>query len=98
MAFVTQNGVEGGGVSDADVDGGPTYLVSPVIDLQDNDATIFYSRWFFSSDQGVEGDEDVAAEAEILGSLAGVGIQDGAALADIPAPDAQGAVLFRLAG
>ena len=50
MAFVTQNGAVGGGPGVADVDGGPTRLHTPMFDLTGTDATISYSRWFFSSD------------------------------------------------
>lgn len=46
-AFITENGVPGGGPGAADVDGGPTYLISPVMNLVDVDATITYARWFF---------------------------------------------------
>jgi hypothetical protein len=45
--FVTQNGPPGGAAAASDVDGGPTYLVSPPIDLEDTDAEISYARWFF---------------------------------------------------
>jgi CxxC motif-containing protein (DUF1111 family) len=48
MAYVTQNGAPGGAVGEADVDGGPTDLLSPVIDLQGTDGTVSFSRWFFS--------------------------------------------------
>jgi hypothetical protein len=51
-AFVTQNGAPGGLVSAADVDGGPTWLVSPTIDLAGTDATISYDRWFYCEDIG----------------------------------------------
>lgn len=51
-AFVTQNGAVGGGPGAADVDGGPTNLLSPVLDLAGTDATISYSRWFFRDNVG----------------------------------------------
>ena len=50
MAFVTQNGPPGGAAADDDVDGGPTYLTSPVLDLAGTDAVISYQRWFFSGE------------------------------------------------
>ncbi|MHC4909799.1 MAG: hypothetical protein ACYTF9_08790 [Planctomycetota bacterium] len=52
IAFVTQNGAAGGGPGDADVDGGPTDLVSPAFDLLGTDGRVTYARWFFS-DNGV---------------------------------------------
>ena len=47
-AWVTANGTPGQSASANDVDGGPTNLVSPVIDLANSDANIYYSRWFFT--------------------------------------------------
>jgi len=37
-----------GGVGEADVDGGPTYLLSPVLNLAGSDAIIEYYRWFYN--------------------------------------------------
>ncbi len=48
LAFVTQNGPPGGAAADSDVDLGPTYLTSPVLDISGTDAVISYQRWFFS--------------------------------------------------
>ncbi|MCH8252889.1 MAG: VCBS repeat-containing protein [Planctomycetes bacterium] len=47
-AFVTENGLPGGGAGEADVDGGPTYLMSPVLDLEGTDGTVQYAHWFKS--------------------------------------------------
>ncbi len=52
QCFITQNGTEGGSVGEADVDGGPTSLVSPAIDLDGTDGTVSYARWFFDSETG----------------------------------------------
>ena len=38
----------GGSASANDVDGGPTYLASPTIDLSGTDASISYALWFYS--------------------------------------------------
>jgi hypothetical protein len=47
--WVTQNGVPNGGASAADVDGGPTDLISPPLDLAGTDGLVRYTRWFYSS-------------------------------------------------
>ncbi|MBL9078514.1 MAG: VCBS repeat-containing protein [Planctomycetes bacterium] len=47
--FVTQNGVVGGTAGAADVDGGPTDLISPPIDLAGTDGFVSYRRWFYTS-------------------------------------------------
>ncbi len=51
MAFVTQNctGDECSNAGDSDVDGGPTYLISPTFNLSGTDANIRYARWFYTS-------------------------------------------------
>jgi CxxC motif-containing protein (DUF1111 family) len=48
-AWVTENGAPGGAAGSSDVDGGPTDLFSPPIDLSGTDANITYSRWFYTS-------------------------------------------------
>jgi hypothetical protein len=58
MAFVTDNGPVGGALGANDVDGGPTWLMSPRIDLSGTDATISYSRWFFCTDFEVPAEQD----------------------------------------
>jgi hypothetical protein len=52
QAFVTQNGSPGGSVGAADVDGGSTHLLSPVVDLSSGNGVVTYSRWFYSSTAG----------------------------------------------
>ncbi len=49
FCFVTANGAVGGAAGAADVDGGPTHLISPAIDLAGTDATVSFSAWLFSS-------------------------------------------------
>jgi len=51
-AFVTENGPEGGTVGEADVDGGPTWLITPALDLDGTDGTVSYARWLFDSETG----------------------------------------------
>ncbi|GMV37536.1 MAG: hypothetical protein AMXMBFR61_20440 [Fimbriimonadales bacterium] len=51
--YVTQNGA-----GDTDVDGGSTYLLSPVLDLTGTDAVVSYARWFHNS-YGANPYEDV---------------------------------------
>ncbi len=47
--WVTQNGLVGGTAGAADVDGGPTDLVSPPLNFAGTDGFISYRRWFFCS-------------------------------------------------
>jgi hypothetical protein len=49
LCFVTQNGDVGGSAGQADVDGGSTTLVSPLLDVAGTDGVISYARWFFDS-------------------------------------------------
>jgi len=49
FAFVTQNGAVNGTAGAADVDGGPTDLISPAVDFAGTDGFISYQRWFYSS-------------------------------------------------
>lgn len=49
QCFVTMNGVAGGTATATDVDGGPTSLISPSINLAGKDAVIGYDRWFYSN-------------------------------------------------
>jgi hypothetical protein len=49
QCFVTQNGEVGGSAGSADVDGGSTTLVSPLLDVAGTDGIISYARWFFDS-------------------------------------------------
>ncbi len=49
---VTQNGLPGGTASSADVDGGPTDLVSPLLNFAGGDGYVSYRRWFFSTSTG----------------------------------------------
>ncbi len=49
QCFVTQNGEPGGAAGTADVDGGTTTLVSPLLDVAGTDGIISYARWFFDS-------------------------------------------------
>lgn len=49
FCMVTQNGSPGGSAGAADIDGGPTDLISPPLDFAGTDGFISYQRWFFSS-------------------------------------------------
>jgi len=48
--WVTGNGPPGGSYSDYDIDGGPTRLISPTIDLSAGDARISAYNWYYSRD------------------------------------------------
>jgi hypothetical protein len=62
IAFVTQQGAPGGDAGASDVDGGPSYLVSPTIDLAGTDGVISFSRWFFCDDEGGTGADVMTVE------------------------------------
>ncbi len=47
-AFITGNGIPGGGAESSDLDGGPTTLTSPVFDLTVAEGVVFYDSWAFS--------------------------------------------------
>lgn len=58
MCWVTGQGTVGGGVGEADVDGGSTTLTSPTMNATQGDlAYIEYYRWY-SNDQGASPNED----------------------------------------
>ncbi len=48
--YVTGNGPAGGYYSDYDIDGGPTRLISPILDLSAGDAEIGSYNWYYSRD------------------------------------------------
>ncbi len=59
IAWVTGQGAPGGGLGDADIDGGTTSLVSNQIDLSaTQSATISYARWY-SNNTGASPNADV---------------------------------------
>ncbi len=47
--WVTENGLPGAAAGTNDVDGGPTDLISPPIDMAGTDGFISYRRWFYTS-------------------------------------------------
>ena len=49
FCFITQNGTNPESPGEADVDGGPTNLISPRFSLEGSDGSISYSRWFYDS-------------------------------------------------
>lgn len=55
--FVTGNSAVGGGVGDADIDGGATTLISPVFSATGADVYVSYWRWY-SNNQGSAPGED----------------------------------------
>jgi choice-of-anchor B domain-containing protein len=53
FCFVTGNGAPGGGIGDADVDGGRTTLTTPPLDLASMvEPTIGFRRWYFMNTPG----------------------------------------------
>ncbi len=51
LCFFTGQGQIGGSISSADVDGGPTVLTSPAMDLSPGGGIISYSYWLFNDDE-----------------------------------------------
>ncbi len=49
MAFITENAPAGSTAGAADVDGGPTHLITPEFALAGTDATISWQQWFFTT-------------------------------------------------
>lgn len=47
--WVTQNGVVGGAAGNSDLDGGPTDLISPPLNLAGTDGFVSYRRWHYST-------------------------------------------------
>ena len=62
MCYVTENGPPGGIYYLYDVDGGPTRLVSPVIDLCGGDARIGFHAWYFNDHFDDPFDVDVSCD------------------------------------
>ena len=50
LCYVTENGPSGAYYADHDIDGGPTRLISPAIDLSSGDAMIKCYAWYYSRD------------------------------------------------
>lgn len=50
FCFFTGQGTVGGAVGTQDVDGGPTVLLSPTLNLSGFNAVIDYRRWYFNDD------------------------------------------------
>ena len=72
ICFVTENARENASVGAADIDGGPTRLLSPQLDFSAGDGLVSYSRWQASS--GAEVDDEL---------LVSVSNDDGATWVDV---------------
>ncbi len=69
FAYVTAAGSAGASVGDNDVDGGPTTLYSPVLDLSSLSNPVFsYHRWYVN-DAGANPDDDLIVEASPDGGV-----------------------------
>ncbi|MCH8252843.1 MAG: VCBS repeat-containing protein [Planctomycetes bacterium] len=66
MAFVTENGPVGGDALATDVDGGPTRLVSPAVDLAGTDGRVEFAYWLVSQ---LETDDTLSVELSNDGGL-----------------------------
>jgi len=50
--WTTQNGTAGGSVGAADVDGGPTHLITPPVDLSGSNGVVTFKAWYYSHSPG----------------------------------------------
>lgn len=107
-AFVTKNGEPLGTPSASDVDGGPTRLISPLIDLAGTDGTVSYAQWFFCHNAGtpeadvlrIEVSNDDGATWSLVRDVIGTGGQwqvDSFAVGDYVVPTNQVRVRFSVA-
>ena len=65
--FFTDQGPVGGGDGDADVDGGPTRLISPAMDFSMGDGVIRYAYWMSNDD----GDDSLVVELSAATAVRG---------------------------
>ncbi len=101
--FFTEQGTIGGSNGDADVDGGPTVLTSPPIDLSAGGGIISYSYWLFNDDETdvliveISSDGTDWVEARRYEKLLGGWRDDLFEAADFVAPSALTQVRFSVA-
>jgi len=98
--FFTGQGAVGGSIGSADLDGGPTILTSPEIDLSAGGGIVSYSFWLFNDDETDDLVVEVSAngtdwvEARRYDGLLGGWREDRFDTADFVAPSAQTQVRF----
>ncbi len=101
--FFTGQGAIGGSIGAADLDGGPTVLISPPMDLADGGGIVSYSYWLFNDDQTdtlvveVSADGTSWVEARRHQRLLGGWREDLFHTADFVAPSAQTQIRFSVA-
>lgn len=103
-AFITENGSVGGSSSSSDLDGGPTSLISPVLDFSAGDGIIRYSRWLFNNNADAsdtleaqirEADGSPWVTVETVQLLAGGWVEHSFRVSDYVTPSATIRVRFR---
>ncbi len=101
--FFTDQGAVGGSLGSADVDGGPTVLTSPPIDLSAGGGIVSYSYWLFNDDGGdpliveISSNGTDWVEARRYEGLLGGWREDRFHSADFVAPSDQTRVRFSVA-
>ncbi|MEM7083813.1 MAG: thrombospondin type 3 repeat-containing protein [Pseudomonadota bacterium] len=100
QCYFTGQGTPGGGIGEADVDGGPAILTSPAMDYSQGDGPVSYVYWF-SNDDGddslvVELSSEGGAWVEAARYSGGVGnwIEDSVNVGDFVTPSADVRVRF----
>ncbi|MCP3981571.1 MAG: hypothetical protein GY716_19910 [bacterium] len=101
QAFVTENGQTGGAADATDVDGGPTDLISPPVDLAGDDGRITYSRWFYSDGSdtltvSVSGDGSSWTTVETVSGIENTWTESSFIVSDYITPTSQVQVRFRV--
>ncbi len=103
--FVTGQGAAGGAIGAADVDGGVTTLLSPVLDLSNPDATIRFARWYSNNQGGAPNSDSMPIEVsrdgatwvqlENVSQNAGTWVERSFRVGDFILPSSSGRVRFR---
>ncbi|MFM7052713.1 MAG: M14 family zinc carboxypeptidase [Planctomycetota bacterium] len=105
LCFVTGQGVVGGAAGAADVDGGTTTLVSPVLNASDPNAFVSYRRWYSNNLGGAPNEDSMPVQIsgdggatwitlETVTENAGAWVEKSFRVSDFIAPSANARLRF----